>query len=372
MPLLRDAAIRSPEARSLETISHEIKGIAPTGDILQLLPCVVYECNALMELTFVTDNIFELIGFESKEIIGSRFLSVKRIVPQDLELCEQKLEESRTEKAVTWIHRLVNRKGLPVWVSHGLREITVDGVKIYRGCLLDIGSELKARELGPGTVERFIHKLGNHFTLLHVVLGSLKKVLPESREAEVLHETVDKAIELTRSFSEYNQKPNCWMQSLDMVQVLQGAFIRVQPCFDERGVALEEKIDPSLENVVVSGDPFLLELAVGRLLQNALEASSSGSVVKLLAKAEVGEYGEPLVRISIQDFGAGVEEELLKQIFVPFFTTKEGHEGLGLNMACRFVEMHSGVLKLSSEKNQGTEVEIDLPAAAIDDRSAAG
>jgi hypothetical protein len=361
-----------PDVASLETVSLESKEIVPTGDILQLLPCVVYECNPLMELTFVSDNIFELIGFESREIIGSRFLSVKRIVPQDLDLCEQKLDELRTQKAVTWIHRLVNRKGLPVWVSHGLQEITVDGLTIYRGCLLDIGSELKARELGPGTVDRFIHKLGNHFTLLHVVLGSLKKVLPESREAEVLHETVDKAIELTRSFSEYNQKPSCWMQSLDMVQVLQGAFIRVQPCFDDKGVALEEKLDPSLENAVVSGDPFLLELAVGRLLQNALEASSSGSAVTLLAKAEVGEYGKPVVRVTIQDFGAGVEEELLKQIFVPFFTTKEGHEGLGLNMACRFVEMHSGILKLSSQRNKGTEVEIDLPATAINDRSAAG
>jgi signal transduction histidine kinase len=157
-----------------------------------------------------------------------------------------------------------------------------------------------------------------------------------------------------------------------MVQVLQGALIRVQPCFDDKGVALEERIDPSLENVGVSGDPFLLELAAGRLLQNALEASSSGSAVKLLAKAEVSECGTPVVRVTIQDFGAGVEEELLKQIFMPFFTTKQGHEGLGLNMACRFVEMHSGVLKLSSQKNKGTEVEIDLPATVINDRSAVG
>jgi signal transduction histidine kinase len=325
-----------------------------------------------MEMTFVSENIFDLIGYESREVVGSRFLSVKRIAPQDLELCEQKLEELRTQKVVTWVHRLVSSKGLPVWVSHGLREITVEGLKIYRGCLLDIGSELKTRELGPGTVDRFIHKLGNHFTLLHVVLGSLKKVLPASREAEVLHETVDKAIELTRSFSEYNQKPSCWMQSVDMLQVLQGALIRVQPCFDDKGVALEERIDPSLERVAVSGDPFLLELAVGRLLQNALEASISGSAVKLLAKAELGEYGKPAVRVIIEDVGAGVDEESLKQIFVPFFTTKEGHEGLGLNMACRFVEMHSGVLKFSSRKNQGTEVEIDLPATATTDRSVAG
>jgi hypothetical protein len=372
MSLLRDPAVNLLSAGSLETVSPASKGIAPAGDILQLLPCVIYECNALMELTFVSDNILDLIGFEAKEIMGSRFLSVTRVVPQDLELCEQKLGELRTQKAVTWIHRLVNRKGLPVWVCHGLQEKTVDGLKIYRGCLLDIGSELKARELGPGTVERFIHKLGNHFTLLHVVLGSLKKVLPESREAEVLHETVDKAIELTRSFSEYNQKPSCWIQSVDLVQVLQGAFIRVQPGFDDKGVVLEENIDASLENVVVSGDPFLLELTVGRLLQNALEASNSGSAVKLVAKAEVGEHGKPVVRVTIQDFGTGVEEELLKHIFVPFFTTKEGHEGLGLNMACRFVEMHSGVLKLSSQKNKGTEVEIDLPATVINDRLAAG
>jgi signal transduction histidine kinase len=215
-------------------------------------------------------------------------------------------------------------------------------------------------------VERFVHKLGNHFTLLHVVLGSLRRVLPQSREAEVLHETVDRAIDLTRSFSEYNQKPSCWTESLDIIQVLQGAIIRVQPSFQEKGVNLEEKIDVSVEKIAVSGDPFLLELALGRVLQNALEATGEGGTVRLEAKAEMGRASHPAVYIGVKDTGPGIEEENLHQVLAPFFTTKEGHEGLGLTMAGRFVEMHSGALQVMTKPGKGTEIAITLPAFPIE------
>jgi hypothetical protein len=69
-------------------------------------------------------------------------------------------------------------------------------------------------------VARFIHKLGNHFQLLNLVVSSLKKSLPNSRDNEILQETLDKAIDLTRTFSDCNQTPSLAsdVQLLDVIK----------------------------------------------------------------------------------------------------------------------------------------------------------
>jgi signal transduction histidine kinase len=268
---------------------------------------------------------------------------------------------------VRLVHRLVTRSGFPVWVNHGIQKAMRNGNHVLRGCLLEVGENLTEPEPGQSAVERFVHKLGNHFTLLHVVLGSLRRVLPISRETDVLHETVDRAIELTRSFSHYSQKPSCWLESIDMIQLLEQALLRVKPALAEKGVCLRSRFEESIKLGSVAGDPFLLEVAVGHILQNALEATSEGGVVVVEAWAEIDRAARAILYICIRDTGTGIEEEGLRQLWTPFFSTKEGHEGLGLNMAQRFVEMHGGFLRLGSELRKGTEVTIALPAKSKSD-----
>lgn len=333
-------------------------------EFLQTLPCIVYQSAASGQLTFISENVTDLLGFDSKELVGGTTLWEERIFPQDLDLFRQILKDLDQVRSVTVIHRLLNRWGLPVWVNHGLQKVSTDQGYIFRGCLLGVGEELKVRELGQSAVERFVHKLGNHFTLLHVVLGSLRRVLPASRETDVLHETVDRAIQLTRSFSEYNQRPSCWLESVEMIQVLEEALMRVKPAFMDKQVLLQERLDASLETVSVSGDPFLLELAIGHVLQNALEAMPKGGKVNLEAWAESSHGARSVVRVRVRDTGTGIEEENLRQVWTPFFTTKEGHEGLGLTMAHRFIEMHCGLLYLTSQLGKGTEVDLSLPAGS--------
>jgi signal transduction histidine kinase len=154
------------------------------------------------------------------------------------------------------------------------------------------------------------------------------------------------------------------LESVETLQVLEGALIRVQPIFLEKGVALEERIDVSLEKVFVTGDPFLLELGLAQILRNAAEATMAGEKVSMEAWAELDPESYPNVRIRIRDKGVGIGEDNLHQVCTPFFSTKDAHEGLGLAMALRFVEMHRGFLQLSSQVEKGTEVNITLPATS--------
>jgi len=66
--------------------------------------------------------------------------------------------------------------------------------------------------------------------------------------------------------------------------------------------------------------------------------------------------GEPIVMVSVRDFGPGIEAKILKRIFEPFFTTKDKSKGtgLGLSICQRIVESTGGVLKVQSKSGIGT------------------
>jgi len=71
---------------------------------------------------------------------------------------------------------------------------------------------------------------------------------------------------------------------------------------------------------------------------------------------------EPVVRISIRDYGCGIPADVLPQIFDPYFTTKVGASGLGLATSYAIVAKHGGHISVESNPGDGTVFSIDLPA----------
>jgi signal transduction histidine kinase len=76
-----------------------------------------------------------------------------------------------------------------------------------------------------------------------------------------------------------------------------------------------------------------------------------------------GEVGHRDIAVHFQDTGAGLTTEELGQIFQPFYSTKEGTQGLGLGLPiCRkILERYAGQLLVESQPGQGTRVSIILP-----------
>src|SRR5262245_6845482 len=78
------------------------------------LPCVLYECNDAFEFTYISENISELFGLESNELIGTPLLSDQRIPVEDLVLLSNRLSElEHPNKRTSLMHRMLTRRGLP-------------------------------------------------------------------------------------------------------------------------------------------------------------------------------------------------------------------------------------------------------------------
>ena len=94
------------------------------------------------------------------------------------------------------------------------------------------------------------------------------------------------------------------------------------------------------------------------LLKNAVEA------VAETENAEINlgvEKGEQETRIVVADNGVGIPEEYADQVFVPFFTTRQGGSGIGLALSRQIVHRHSGTLSFHSIPGMGTTFTVVLP-----------
>jgi nitrogen-specific signal transduction histidine kinase len=115
----------------------------------------------------------------------------------------------------------------------------------------------------------------------------------------------------------------------------------------------------------VAADPAQLNQVLVNLIVNALQSMPTGGRLTLRTV-----MGKDRIGLMVEDTGIGMSEEVLKKIFIPFFTTKDVGQGtgLGLPVVHGIVTSHGGSIKVWSKVNQGTRFEIQLPVKGRDER----
>jgi two-component system sensor kinase FixL len=111
-------------------------------------------------------------------------------------------------------------------------------------------------------------------------------------------------------------------------------------------------------SAVVHADPEMCRAVLLNLLLNACEAGGDEPVVVR------HRLGDSYVEIVVSDAGPGLPEEVRRQLFEPFVTTKPGGTGLGLPIARRLARLQGGELTLQSNDRGGTDAVVRLPTTA--------
>jgi len=109
-------------------------------------------------------------------------------------------------------------------------------------------------------------------------------------------------------------------------------------------VKLNVLIDPPGMEMVA--DENLISQVLLNLLKNALEATCKKPDSRIQILAHFSDNNRP--EICVADNGPGIPEEIVEQIFVPFFTTRENGSGIGLSLSRQIMRLHGGSLQVRS------------------------
>ncbi len=122
----------------------------------------------------------------------------------------------------------------------------------------------------------------------------------------------------------------------------------------EGNVKLELNLDPDLPNF--SFDCQQIQQVYVNISLNAIQAMPEGGKLGVETRHENGS-----VQISVSDTGAGIPDDILPGIFIPFFTTKHKGTGLGLAICQSIVQSHLGEIFVETTEDKGSVFEIRLP-----------
>ncbi|MDD4013818.1 MAG: ATP-binding protein [Candidatus Omnitrophica bacterium] len=119
-------------------------------------------------------------------------------------------------------------------------------------------------------------------------------------------------------------------------------------------IKIETKYDRSIPKLLF--DQKQIHEVFMNVIKNAAEAMPKGGVIKVSTFMKGA-----MATVEVKDTGHGISGQELKNIFEPFYTTKENGTGLGLPVCYGIMEAHGGDIKVVSSPGKGTTVTLLLP-----------
>ena len=126
-------------------------------------------------------------------------------------------------------------------------------------------------------------------------------------------------------------------------------------------MSIQTKVDIGTTEEKLFSDSDRINQVLLNLYINAIEAMGNEGVLEVtVLDAKENQF----IEIRIQDNGEGIDQDLLDEIFDPYFTTKATGTGLGLSIVYRIIETLKGTISVESKKGHGTCFIIKLPTLA--------
>ncbi|MHB8764415.1 MAG: ATP-binding protein [Deferrisomatales bacterium] len=233
--------------------------------------------------------------------------------------------------------------------------------------------------LAAGVAHEIRNPLAGVSGLVQIIQSRLEDVDPRGRLIDKIIEEIGRLNRIVGDLLAFSRQGRSGPEVFDPAAVLDRALLLCRKDLEARKIWVRRVVDPAPPRV--RGEPARLQQALLNLMLNAAQAMRGGGELTVaLAGAPVppGDLegvwrwlrdhptGSPEPARSavytVSDTGEGMTEEVLNQVFHPFFTTRSEGTGLGLYIVHRIAEEHSGVVLAESRTGQGSAFHLALPA----------
>ena len=184
---------------------------------------------------------------------------------------------------------------------------------------------------------------------------------------EIVIEEVDRINRLVKKMMDLTRPALNDFKPTNIHQVLEEILILEKGTLEMKEGTFVQVYDPSIPTIKANKDE--LKQVFLNLVKNAVEASPKGGRVRISTqyntdytfRKKQDTLSPHNIVVKITDSGLGMTNATMKKLFTPFFTTKKRGTGLGMAVSLKIVENHHGKIKVTSEENIGTVIQVFLP-----------
>jgi two-component system cell cycle sensor histidine kinase/response regulator CckA len=340
--------------------------------------------------TYVNRRMAEMLGVTTADLVGKPFTAW---LTEPRDEVDRRMGRRWAGQSEQYETQLARGDGGTIWVQVAAAPIrdphgTVVGALAM---ISDISDRVRNRELAArmeqlqrldslgqlagGIAHDFNNLLGIIGGFTELLRGDLAAGSPHRALADQISSAVDKGAALTRQLLAFGRGQSGRAGVHDLPAVIADLAPMLRRALGE-GIALHLAPAPADQPCTVRIDRGQLEQVIVNLAVNARDAMGTGGQLRigcdreLLDRAEletVAQPGEPpawYVRMAVSDTGSGMAPEALAHAFEPFYSTKPVGHGTGLGLASVYgiVRNAGGMVRLHSQRGQGTTVTVYLPA----------
>ncbi|SMG29729.1 sensor histidine kinase [Arenibacter troitsensis] len=246
----------------------------------------------------------------------------------------------------------------------------LDGKELLLVVIQDIHQELDEKETESWTklIRVLTHEIMNSITPITSISDSILKYYHNENSTpddssenhqrfnntikglEVIKDQGENLMSFVQSYRSFLNVPVPDKKIVSAQSLLEKVKLLVSqnPEFSNTSIELQIQT-PSLELFI---DEKQITQVLINLCKNALQSLSNQESSAIKLNAGINSAGEKY--IEVEDNGPGIPHELINEIFVPFFTTKNTGTGVGLSLSKQILKMHGGNLKVNSVPNKNT------------------
>jgi two-component system sensor histidine kinase HydH len=200
----------------------------------------------------------------------------------------------------------------------------------------------------------FAHEIRNPLGSIKGAAQYLRSEIDTGENAKLLDiitEEVDRLNGVVSHFLNYAKPHSLNLKERNINDIIDKAISLIRASNISENITISTNLHPQIPNLALDGEQ-LIQVILNMAL-NAIDAMPEGGQLSIATTKAAGENADA-VEIFIRDTGRGIKKEDIKNIFKPFFTTKERGAGLGLAVCQRIIRNHGGYIRVKSEVGQGT------------------
>lgn len=206
------------------------------------------------------------------------------------------------------------------------------------------------------------HEIRNPLTTVRGFMQLMKPLLEDSGKssyADVAIDEIDRANKIIYEFLNASKSPTLKKEYLPLHNVIQDI---VMLCQSEAVLSnVELTFIPSSKEVMIWMDGKQIKQVLLNLIQNALQAIND-SLTERSGKITIRTcLTEETVSVLVEDNGQGMTEDVLHNLFKPFYTTKKEGNGIGLAVCSEIVKSHQGTIQVQSQLGHGSTFCLTFP-----------